>query len=149
MTATGFLRRSIADQTGNAAFALNVTLSNSSGICNFGLSGGITLNYLMQSGKIYDNSSNFIGSYTPGLYNYVSGVVAPTTHDLYLDSQPVYFGQPKPTGKINYFYINPQNVSATYDLFVKGTLPVYTNSTSITFITGQSITGSFTDSNAN
>ena len=149
MNATGFLKRSIADQTGFLSYSLDLLLDNTSGECLFGFSGsGNQIDYRLLNGKIYSDDSSYVGNYDKNVAITISGNIGEITNDLYLNGEPAYLGKSKPTGKFSHFYIHPQGVSADFSLYVAGQLPSYKfESTGLFFASNDILTGAFINLN--
>ena len=126
MNATGFLKRSIADQTGFLSYSLDLLLNNTSGECALGLSGsGNQLDFRLVNGKIYSDDGDYVGNYDKDALVNLSGNIGTLTNDLYLNGELSYLGKSKPTGRFSHFYIHPEDVDADFSLIIGGQLPQY------------------------
>jgi hypothetical protein len=136
MITSTFLTHNFYKQSGNFSFLLNLAIDSLTGILNFGFSGNSILNFDCKSGKIIDNHNNYVEAYQKNVISNISGNISPTLYDYYINNNPVAFGLSRSIGNLDYFYINPQNCEATFDLFIKGDKPNYSLTNSINFNSG-------------
>lgn len=148
MNTTSSLKRSIAGQSGNLAFFLNLVMPNTSGTCTFGTTGN-GVEFRLTSGKIYDNQNYFIYSYNINQPTLFSGNIAPTAYDLYINGNPIFLGRAKTSGVSTGFFLNPNGMNVNYDLFIKGIQPSYSINALPHFISGNICTGTITNNNPN
>ncbi len=133
-------KRSIYTQSGQFSFLLNLLIDNMTGIANFGFSGtsgAKLINFTCRSGKFIDNKNNYVESYRDDVFTIVSGNISPNSIDYYINNNPMAFGSNRITGNIDYFYIDPLDCTATFDLYINGDKPNYTITKSVSFNTGQ------------
>lgn len=147
MIANNFKKRSLSDQTGDFSYELSISLNNTTGNCSFGFSGDYLLDFYLSQGKVYDSDGKYLASYEKEITLQFSGDVSTDSDQLFLNGDPIYFQRGKPTGRISYFYIDPSNVEAQFDLFVYGEQPDYYYSTTGEFDTGDIIEGHFINNN--
>lgn len=139
-----FTSRSIADQT-NLSYLFYLQLDNTSGLCDIGISGANKVNYIFQNGRIYDYLNNYIYSYNANQWISISGNIGQSGCNCFINNNPIYIGQPIPTGIYNQIYINPTNVNVTIYPKVFGQIPNYIINANSTYASGQSLTGYFTN----
>lgn len=129
MEITGYKYREIYPQTGIVNYQLEVLLDNITGIFFFGFTGdNSSVKFQAKSGRFYlDNSAypSFLQSYHPNESFTVSGNIGPSSHDLYYNNSPLFFGQPKSTGYLNQFYANADRTVADISLTINGDVPDY------------------------
>lgn len=139
MIATSFTKHNFYTQTGNFSFELDILVNNVTGICNFGFSGsasGNNFTFQCKSGKFIDNNNHYVDSYIEDVSNTVSGNISSNTVDYFINDDPVAFGLARPTGNLDYFYIQPQNCEVEFDVFINGDEPNYTVTSPYNFDSG-------------
>lgn len=140
-----FSKRNFYTQTGAFSFGFDLQIDSLSGSVEIGFSGFNKTNWSFLSGKIYDFNNNFVGTYDNNPTT-ISGTISSQTVDYYINGYPVAFGEKRPTGFLDYFYINPINNNAVMDLIINGTMPNYTITSFIPFNSNSSIlTGQITN----
>lgn len=145
MIITGYKKRSIAQQTGNVFFSFDASLAVTSGLSEFGLSGGAPFKFSLSGGKILDPNGNFVQSYYPDQSVNISGILSPNTFNYYINSNIIAFGQPTPTGvyssPISYLYANTNNTLEISSL-VRGEVPDYSLDEAGSYtVSGQLVSG--------
>lgn len=127
-TTTG-IKRSLYSQTGNFQFQTDLVLDSVMGFVNIGVSGFISgnvpsrIDFLFNSGKIWDNNRRFVGIYNSNSLVSISGNITSEKYDYFINSIPIVYGNHKSTGTYNYIYINPVNVNCEYNMLVNGEQP--------------------------
>lgn len=122
------IKRTFYCQTGNFQFGADILLDNYVGSLNFGISGSgaadpININFLLSGGKIIDQNGKFLTTYSTNNSVQISGNVTSGFYDIFVNQTPILYGNSKPTGIYNYFYLNPQNVNCAYNFYVNGADP--------------------------
>lgn len=143
-------RRNYYTQTGNYGFVMNATVDTTTGAYHFGLSGSAgTLDFRLESGKIYWGSE-FIHSYKAYEPFAIEAQFSSGHANVLKNNSPLVYGDPKPTGYMDYFYFTraSADMGAEFDVLVSGNNPaLYSISTQgYLFSTGQNaVTGWFTN----
>lgn len=145
MIITGYKKRSIAQQTGNVFFSFDASLAVTSGLSEFGLSGGAPFKFSLSGGKILDPNGNFVQSYYPDQSVNISGILSPNTFNYYINSNIIAFGQPTPIGvyssPISYLYADTNNTLEISSL-VRGEVPDYSLDEAGSYtVSGQLVSG--------
>ena len=127
MITNSIIKHNFYKQSGAFSFLLNLSIDNTTGILNFGFSGdaGKSFNLECKSGKFVDHKNNYIDSYAENIIYSVSGNVDNNSLDYFINNNPASFGLSRPTGHLDYFYIDPQNCTVDFDLFIQGEIPDY------------------------
>lgn len=125
MIFNSFSKRSISDQVGVTDFNFNITMPNTTGACNFGLSGSQVFQFNLKNGKIYDPSGYFVNDYQVNNLTNISGQVGSGVYDYYINGELIALGNPWPTGKYSWIFINPSGMTADFTASIKGKLPNY------------------------
>lgn len=128
---------SMYPQTGAFSFGLSLVLNTTSGTTDFGFSGEAgVFNIHFGNGRILDHNARFLGVYNAGVRFALSGVITPTTYDIYLNGQPRALGLPKSPAIVDTIYMTPSGTTANFSLYVNGDNPSYGISTTSVFQTG-------------
>ncbi len=130
MLFSGFSKRSIPDQSGQINFLFNVSLNNSSGSCLFGLSGTNMFQFKVESGKIYDNVNNFVGSYGPNSTIALQGCLNQSSYDYSINNHQIAANNPISGGTYAWIFVKPANVTVDFRATINGDLPDYSIETS-------------------
>lgn len=123
MIINSYSKRSIASQTGNFSYQLEI-MCNTAGRVEFGFSGEQRLfSFTGLSGKLVDNEGDFIYGYSSPERFTVSGNVSQSSHDYFINGLPINIGGTKNTGNAEWFYVNPINCAPDIDLRIVGERP--------------------------
>ena len=114
---------SLSDQTG-VSFLTEISLNNSSGICNLGLNyeSISKFNFSLNNGKIYDPENRFVYSYEPNETFSISGEVSSGQYSYYINGTPIVLNKYK-TGLpilITDYYLNTSNCIAEAKVDILG-----------------------------
>ncbi len=114
--------KSIAEQTGNYSYSLNLSIENFSPF-EFGFSGNNKIfGFSGQSGKLYDNDGNFVYSYSPSKSFSISGNRFENTNNYFINNIYINDGNSQNTGNTKGFYAT-ENIN--YSLKFNGSPPVF------------------------
>jgi hypothetical protein len=136
------IKQSIADQTGNFGFQLQLTIADLSQEVYAGFTGHTFVNWSFLNGRIYDNHNFFCGSYLANQQITISGDIGSSFYDYYINGEIVGIGISKPTGLINYAYVLSKSGNRVgYNVSLLDNTPANSVTENIIFYTGQNATG--------
>lgn len=143
------VRRAIYTQTGVFGFGIACTVDNTTGAYRFGISGTSTLEFRLESGRLY-YQDQFIHSYRSNEPFLLEAQFNSGRANVIRNGAALVYGDPKVTGVFDSFYFSRANggMGGDFDLNISGqSIPTYTI-TSQGYITssGQAgVTGWFTN----
>jgi len=120
MIATNFRSINFLNQTGNFDYNINLTVNNSTGYFEFGLSGNKNLIFKGQYGKIKDINDNIIIGYIPDQELNIKGNIYSGKESLSIEDNLIYSNISNTGYNFNYFYLNPINCSLDYNFSLTG-----------------------------
>ena len=120
MITTEFRSINFLNQTGNFDYNINLTVDNSTGYFEFGLSGNKNLTFKGQYGKIKDINDNIIIGYIPNQELNIKGNIYSGKESLIIEENLVYSNIPNTGYNFNYFYLNPIGCSLDYTFSLTG-----------------------------
>lgn len=120
---------SISSQTG-LSFNLNISLNNTTGICNLGFTGGYTgglnnINFKLSSGKVFDPENRIISFYSPQENLNISGNISPDNYSYYINNNLLCLNGKRNNFIISGYYINTSGCLANSSISILGTRPNY------------------------
>jgi len=120
MITTEFRSINFLNQTGNFDYNINLTVDNSTGYFEFGLSGNKNLTFKGQYGKIKDINDNIIIGYIPNQELNIKGNIYSGKESLIVEENLIYSNIPNTGYNFNYFYLNPIGCSLDYSFSLTG-----------------------------
>lgn len=120
MTTTQFRSINFLNQTGDFDYDLNLTVNNSTGYFEFGLSGNKNLTFKGQYGKIKDINDNIIIGYVPDQELNIKGSIYSEKESLTIEDNLIYSNISNTAYNFNYFYLNPIGCSLDYNFSLSG-----------------------------
>ncbi len=142
MDLSGSQFRSVAESK-NLSFSTNFSVEGITGVGEFSISGeNNKINFDLKSGKIYDDSNNYVYSYLENDNITISGDLSNTRYSYYINNQPFALGKTKSNFKVQKICfestgLNFSNVSTE----VRGTAPDYYIEFPDTFVSSGHHTG--------
>ena len=120
MITTEFRSINFLNQTGNFDYNINLTVNNSTGYFEFGLSGNKNLTFKGQYGKIKDINDNIIIGYVPNQELNIKGNIYSGKESLIIEENLIYSNISNTGYNFNYFYLNPIGCSLDYSFSLTG-----------------------------
>jgi hypothetical protein len=120
MTTNQFRSINFLNQTGNFDYDINLTVNNSTGYFEFGLSGNKNLKFKGQYGKIKDKNDNIIIGYVPNQELNIKGSIYSGKESLTIEDNLIYSNISNTGCNFNYFYLNPIGCSLDYNFSLSG-----------------------------
>jgi hypothetical protein len=120
MTTTQFRSINFLNQTGDFDYDINLTVNNSTGYFEFGLSGNKNLTFKGQYGKIKDVNDNIIIGYVPDQELNIKGSIYSGKESLTIQDNLIYSNESNTGYNFNYFYLNPTGCSLDYNFSLTG-----------------------------
>lgn len=140
MNISGKVKKEIYKQTGSCSLLVNLTTSSYSDEARliFSGSGQTPLNFLLRSGKLYNSSNNFIGTYTNNELLSFSGNFSSGKYDIYLDGNPRIIGNYSSLNYLDSFIFSGNSSGINWDFYLNGEKPNLGLDETILFNTGDS-----------
>lgn len=116
------LKRSFYTQNDNFGFIANISVDNTTGRYEFGVSGeSATFPVVLQSGRI-SVGNLFLHTYVPYEPFSVECQISTNSFNVLKDGSPMVFGAGQPTSDYSYLYFSRDSASlgATFDFYVSG-----------------------------
>jgi len=108
------------NQKGNFDYDINLTVNNSTGYFEFGLSGNKNLTFKGQYGKLKDKNNNIIIGYVPNQELNIKGSIYSGKESLTIDDNLIYLNIRNNQYNFNSFYLNPIGCSLDYNFSLTG-----------------------------
>jgi hypothetical protein len=125
MIFTGSNYLSISSQTG-LSFNLNISLNNTTGICNLGFTGQSNIvNFKLTSGRVFDPENRVVSFYSPQENINISGNISPNNYSYYINNNLLCLNGKKNNFTISGYYINTTQCSADSTINILGARPDY------------------------
>ncbi|NJO59139.1 MAG: hypothetical protein HC836_12625 [Richelia sp. RM2_1_2] len=122
---TGLTTRSFSYQTGIFESEYIIRFNDLDHTANIGFSGEKTSFFSFKSGKIFDEKSRLINTYSSNENIQVKTIFSANTYDYYFNNQIWVVGQNLESGSLSSFYIDTNSPLNLNSLFIKGEKPQY------------------------
>lgn len=116
------LKRAFYTQSGVYGFAADITVDNTSGRYQFGLTGaGGSIDFTLNSGRLY-YGSQFISTYRSHEEFSIEGQFTSGSANLIKGGEALAYNTPKATGYLDHFYFSRANdgMAASFDVQISG-----------------------------